>query len=76
MLLLRGQCIVNESMLTGESVPVIKEAIETRNNLRDQFDIQNDGKLHVLYGGTSIVQHTPPPKNDSGLKGNLISLKF
>jgi hypothetical protein len=33
------------------------------------FDFQNDGKLHVLYGGTIIVQHTPPPKNDSGLRG-------
>ena len=74
MLLLRGQCIVNESMLTGESVPVIKEAIETRNNLKDQFDIQGDGKLHVFYGGTSIVQHTPPPKNDSGLKGSFLLL--
>jgi cation-transporting ATPase 13A1 len=68
MILLRGQCIINESMLTGESVPVIKESIETRNNTSDQFDIQNDGKLHVLFGGTLIVQHTPPPKNDSGLK--------
>jgi cation-transporting ATPase 13A1 len=68
MLLLRGQCIVNESMLTGESVPVIKEPIENRNDMNDTFDIQADGKLHVLYGGTVIVQHTSPPKHDSRIK--------
>lgn len=68
MVLLRGQAIVNESMLTGESVPVIKESIETRSNPKDIFSIENDGKLHVLYGGTVIVQHTSPPKNDSGLR--------
>ena len=65
MILVRGQAIVNESMLTGESVPVIKESIETRSNHKDMFNIENDGKLHVLYGGTVIVQHTAPPKNDS-----------
>lgn len=27
MVLLQGQCIVNESMLTGESVPVIKNSL-------------------------------------------------
>ena len=69
MLLLRGQCVINESMLTGESVPVIKESIESRSELTEIFDIQTDSKLHVLSGGTIIVQHTPPPKSDnSGLK--------
>jgi cation-transporting ATPase 13A1 len=69
LLLVRGQCIVNESMLTGESVPVMKEPIETRVDAKEaHLDIQHDGKLNVLYGGTVIVQHTPPPKQDSGLK--------
>lgn len=71
MLLIRGQCIVNESMLTGESVPVIKEPIETRSNTKEQLDVQNDGKLHVLFGGTVIVQNTPPPKNDAGMRGDF-----
>jgi len=69
MLLIRGQCVVNESMLTGESVPVIKEAIETRSDHTNVFDLQADSKLHVLSGGTIIVQHTGPAKSDnSGMK--------
>jgi manganese-transporting P-type ATPase len=46
-----------------------QEPIETRSNLNDAFDIESDGKLHVLYGGTIIVQNTPPLKNDPGLRG-------
>lgn len=88
LLLLRGPCIVDESMLTGESVPVMKvwhgvftpffnrdlnsfskqEAVEALDE-DDQFTVETHGKLHVLYGGTKVVQHTPPPKSSPGLKG-------
>lgn len=67
LLLIRGQCIVDESMLTGESVPQMKEPIEGVDR-RKVFDIVNDSKLHVISGGTKIVQHNPPPKNDAGMK--------
>jgi cation-transporting ATPase 13A2 len=51
VLLLSGTSIMNEAMLTGESIPVIKTAItltETRFNAED--------KNFILYNGTEGLQ--------------------
>ncbi|KAI2811031.1 hypothetical protein BLOT_002201 [Blomia tropicalis] len=69
LILIRGSCIVDESMLTGESVPQMKEALETINEKRN-FNIDTDGNLHMLYGGTKILQHTPPTKNSLAIRGS------
>jgi cation-transporting ATPase 13A2 len=54
MLLLQGQCIVNESMLTGESIPVIKNSIdEFSTQIYDQAVPEN--KKQQLYSGTKVI---------------------
>ncbi|TPX34013.1 hypothetical protein SmJEL517_g03262 [Synchytrium microbalum] len=58
MLLLDGSCIANEAMLSGESTPQLKENISL-NDPKDAFSI-NDDKLHVLFGGTKIIQVSAP----------------
>lgn len=53
--LLSGTCIVNESMLTGESVPVIKTPLPQPDNPSELYDVEAY-KRHTLFSGTHVVQ--------------------
>ncbi|XP_043926231.1 polyamine-transporting ATPase 13A3 [Protopterus annectens] len=59
--LISGTCIVNESMLTGESVPVTKTNLP--NPTRNPDGVENDAvyspdehKRHTLFCGTNVIQ--------------------
>ncbi|SZF04185.1 unnamed protein product [Blumeria hordei] len=62
-ILLSGDCVVNESMLTGESVPVSKIPArdETLRALNlNAPSISPEVARHFLYGGTKIVRARRP----------------
>lgn len=58
--LISGNCIVNESMLTGESVPITKTSIANPmigegGQDKTSFDLQKHSR-HVLFSGTDVIQ--------------------
>uniref|UniRef100_A0A8C6PA33 ATPase cation transporting 13A2 n=1 Tax=Nothobranchius furzeri TaxID=105023 RepID=A0A8C6PA33_NOTFU len=50
--LLAGECLVNESMLTGESVPVLKTPLPADDR---KYNSEAE-RRHTLFCGTSIIQ--------------------
>jgi cation-transporting P-type ATPase 13A2 len=51
--LLSGNCILDESMLTGESVPVTKTPLPCKKDLI--YDMKEHAR-HTLYSGTKVIQ--------------------
>jgi cation-transporting ATPase 13A1 len=67
LLMLSGRAVVNEAMLTGESVPQVKESIagevplndDDRNSTTPKLDL-SEGSTHkrcILFGGTVLMDH-------------------
>ncbi|XP_063997389.1 polyamine-transporting ATPase 13A2 isoform X1 [Pogoniulus pusillus] len=54
--LLSGECMVNESMLTGESVPVMKTPLPAGSQAASSIYSPEEHKKHTLFCGTQVIQ--------------------
>ena len=53
LILLNGSCIVNEAMLTGESIPVMKIGLPFNNN---RYNANDDGRMSTIFAGTKCIE--------------------
>lgn len=53
MLLISGEAVINESMLTGESTPIPKFPIEINPEAFFEYNTQ---KRHIIFEGTTVLQ--------------------
>uniref|UniRef100_A0A1A7ZTB2 ATPase type 13A3 n=1 Tax=Nothobranchius furzeri TaxID=105023 RepID=A0A1A7ZTB2_NOTFU len=54
--LFQGTCVVNESMLTGESVPVTKTSLPSTGEEAARCYNMEEHKRHTLFCGTRVIQ--------------------
>ena len=55
-ILLTGSAIVNEAMLTGESIPVMKSSLPI---VSSEVYSDSESAKHTLYSGTGVIQTRP-----------------
>jgi len=55
ILLIKGTCIVNEAMLSGESTPLLKESIELLEGT-ETLSADSTHKNAMLFSGTKVLQ--------------------
>jgi len=73
LLLLSGSAILNEAMLTGESVPQVKEGLSSKyvgDTADSPLDLDLDdgnSKKHVVFGGTVLVDFKVKQGDDNNL---------
>ncbi|RHZ71892.1 hypothetical protein Glove_251g27 [Diversispora epigaea] len=72
MVLVQGACIVNEAMLSGESTPLLKDSVALRDG-NDSIDINDLDKNSILFGGTKVLQVTPPLPQSSDNQDDTLS---
>ncbi|XP_004675469.1 PREDICTED: probable cation-transporting ATPase 13A5 [Condylura cristata] len=59
-ILIDGSCVVNEGMLTGESIPVTKTPLPHMDNTTSwKSHSLEDYRKHVLFCGTEVIQVKP-----------------
>lgn len=84
ILILNGDAVVDEAMLTGESIPQLKVPLGDHSSatIGKNLDLQ-EHKEHILFGGTTLLvanagdsSHDIPPSPDRGITGLILKTGF
>lgn len=82
--LIQGECVVDESSLTGETVPVVKTLLPATQEVSFSVDRH---KAHILFAGSRVIQVKKPSAavqsdssktthNHNGVLGLVVSTGF
>ncbi|KAH8614269.1 putative E1 E2 ATPase haloacid dehalogenase like hydrolase [Trypanosoma vivax] len=69
-ILVHGTCVVNEAMLTGESTPQLKEAVDSTDV---PLEMKKHGR-HLLYSGTQLLLSTGPSGKSETERGRAVAV--
>ena len=69
--LLSGACVVNESTLTGESLPILKSPLDLTLKADDAL-VPLTSSSHTLFSATTVLQVKPDPSGDGRVVGLVV----